>query len=1158
MTTAGNFRPTLLVGIGGTGSRIAEDILEQAIENDSSVQSRIGIIALDTDDNDLKALRHVPNRSRIRFSEPETVYRLLERNSNVEDEWCYHRTDPEMSEDILGMTLIEGAGQIRMLTRLALHDSFVNKALLDKFESVIAGLSVHSGEQAYDGAIHILIVGSLAGATGSGSFAQVALAMKQAARVRGTLATVRGVFLLPDVYARSGALKSSQVPNVLANGYASLKELNAITARAKVPTRKGDFDFEYVPGAKLMDGASPFEAVTFVDFENSNGGAMGRDIDSYVRMAARAGYLMIFSPLGARYGSVTVNDVRQKLAAVANGSTNLYSGIGVSAVKYPVASMRNFLSRKLVVENLKGDWMRLDEAYRDQVRRFKEEQQAGKSSGEEPVLAESFVRDLTQLAKQEPRIPFFRQANEYLNPEIEDEKTYEKIVRPRHITFLNAMKDYVSNVFWSEGDTADVKSRAMLDTSSLLESDSIVDTVRRTELDLDRDMRVLEAALQSRPDDIYHNDLVSSDKLGGDEWAQHHIQAHIIKDSPHPITVRAMLYLVRTELEDRLDSLDPRDLRLKLFRQANEFRDDEEIGMTNNRPVTRSTPKVVEAAAKAEESRLPGFFGGKRKAFAAQYVDYYNQSLTKMRVYTNAAIEAKVYEQAISEINGLITAYEGLFREIEIIEGELDKEIEAERNGFSGDESFDGNAHVYANAACKDDAWERVSASAQGLRLDDKVNQKLVRSVFDKHRDDKRLGKLSSNKQINQLFRTQVVDGFGRKSIEDDFSSQFDFSVIEAMRRQFEVEDKLAAAEAAEKGVASPSRIEDPDERIKRIVDRTSRQSLPYISLARPDSDGSQIKFWTLHPKSQENIGSRSLFTQLFQSEDGNEPITTEDFSIYELTCVNLRVNVQLEHLKKLAMGTENATSVHEQIQGRYALAYSEMIERMNDTARSSGPGAEFTPHIDKVWHKPSVLPEIFAELDEKISDNNARSYVVARTHGLLRLETDAGPEARFSSVGYGLRAPYDDIIVESHDPWDVFKAFTSNIPAIQSSMDVWEKQKAKKSAGLEAHRCYAALTDPEALISIVQTASVRNKNTESRDDSVVDMIEAWIGLLEELIAEQESELTPKRASLVLEQHVDSARDKLFDALRDKGYTAGMITVFDRLFGKGYDRALAS
>lgn len=1157
MASGGNFRPTLLVGVGGTGSKIAEQILEHAIENDSSVRGRIGIMALDTDANDMAALKYVPKRSQVQISQPETVYRLLERNAEVESKWAYHRNDPEMSQDILDMTLIEGAGQIRMLTRLALHDSFVNNGLLDKFEAAIAELAVHSDEQNYDGAIHVLIVGSMAGATGSGSFAQVALALKHAAKTRGSMATVRGVFLMPDIYARSGKLHRDQVPNVLANGYAALKELNGITVRAKLPQRKGNFELEYIPGAKLMDGSSPFEAVTLLDFENTSGGSMGRSIDSYVKMASRAGYLMIFSPLGARYGSVTINDVRQKIAAVAAGSTNLYSGIGVSAVRYPVESMKRFLSRKLVLENLKGDWMRLDDAYQAQSKRFKEEQLAGKSSGKEPVLSETYVRDLTQLAKQDPRIPFFRTSFEYLNPEIEDEKTYERVTKPRFETFLNALNDYVSGAFWSETDMADIKTRPMLDSSSLLESDSIVDTVRRTEADLDRDLRVLDTALQSRPDDIYHNDLVSSDKLGGDEWALHHVQSHIIQNSPHPVTVRAFLYQVRAEIEQRQLALDPRDLRLKLFKQANTFRDDDEIGLNNGRPNTRSTPKVIEEATKASEGSLLGkLLNRKKKEFAEQYVEYFNGSLTKMRAFVNASIEAKIYDQALSEINALIASFEGLFREIAVIGTDLTKEITKERDGYSGSESFDGNANVYANADCKDDAWERVSNSAMGLSLDDKVNQKLVQSVFEKHREDKRLMKQSSSKDLNELFRREVVDGFGRTAVEGDFASAFDFTVIEAMKRQFEVEDRVAAKEAASKGDPAP-RIEEVNERIKRIVDRTSRQATPYISLARPDSDGSQIKFWTLHPKAREDIGSETLFTEMFQAEDGNEPISVEDFSIYELTCVNLRVSVQLEQLKKLAMGTEGATSVHEQIEGRYAQAYSEMVARMNDAARSRGPGAEFTPHIDKSWHKPSTLPEIFAELEDKISDGNSRSYVVARTHGLLRLESDAGPEARFCSVGHGLSNAVDEVIAESHDPWVVYQSFTGNVASVASALDVWTKQKDKSSAGLTSHKSYKALTDIDALTAIMQTASVRNRETEQRDDAVIDMVQAWIGLMRELIAEQESALTPKKAQLALEEHVDQTRDALFENLRSEGFADDTIRVFDRLFAQGYDRALA-
>ena len=98
---------------------------------------------------------------------------------------------------------------------------------------------------------------------------------------------------------------------------------------------------------------------------------------------------------------------------------------------------------------------------------------------------------------------------------------------------------------------------------------------------------------------------------------------------------------------------------------------------------------------------------------------------------------------------------------------------------------------------------------------------------------------------------------------------------------------------------------------------------------------------------------------------------------------------------------------------------------------------------------------------------------------------------------------------------------------------------------------------DTEQLMAIMQPAASRNRDPDTRDDAVIDMIEAWIGLLEELIEEQEFALTPKKAKLALEQHVDQARDKLFDALRDEGFADDTIRVFDRLFAKGYDRAIA-
>lgn len=1161
MTASENFRPTLLVGVGGTGCKIAEAILEEARRNDSSIQNRIGILAIDTDENIKRELSHLSDASFLQISQPETVYRLIERNSEIEDDWCYRRGTPPMVEPVLSKSLIEGAGQLRLLTRLALYDGFKNHHMLEVMESALSKLTVHGDDQAYGGSIHILMVGSLAGATGSGSFAHVALALRQAARNRDAHASVRGVFLLPDVYVRSGVLKSSQHNNVLANGYASLKELNAINVRSMIKTRKADFDFEYLPGHEILDGSAPFEAMTFIDFENSSGGSMGRNPSAYVNMAARAGYLMIFSPIGAAYGSDVINDVRQGLAAVSSGTTNLYSGIGVAAIKYPVESMQKFLSRKLVVENLKGDWVRLDQSYRDQMERYRLDKDAGSSAAEEPNLRETYIKDLSQFAREEPRIPFFRNIYDELFPEVEDEKTFEKQVKPLHEEFVNATVDYVEREFWSEGDMRDIRQRLLqsLDSSSLLEGDSILDTVRRAESTLDGSFRTVEAALATRPDNIYQNSLVTADGLGVGEWASHHLQTFMVEKSNHPVAVRAFLYLVESEMTRKREEIDVRDLKLKLFRIANEFREDDEIESTNNRPETRSTPKIVEKATAASDGggALNRLFGSKKKAFAEDYVDYYNRSIEQIRRYAGAVMQARVYDQALSEVNMLIRAFEGLFVEIEDIVGTLEKEIEVEKTKYSDFSSFDGNAFVYASAECKDDAWARLLSKAQGLGLATSVNKELVNSVYSKHRDDKRTRNRSGFKEINELFMKKVVSEFGEETIKNDYASVYDLSVIEAAEREFVVDRQSAEERAKEQGDATQVGA-DRDELLRILIKRASQQSEPYVSLSRAETSGANMKFWAVHPLSEEHVGNPQLFSEMFRSSDGSRPIVEDDYSKYELTCVHLKVNLELQHLSKIGMAEDGTNSVHARTEGRYAKAYGDMVQKILEAERSSNKAMEFTPHTDRRWHRPGALPEVFEELEQKISDHGSKAYVVAQLAGLLKQEDDEGDkQTRFSTVGFGLKTPQDAVLVSSHDAWRVYQAFSEHSALSRSAMDYWNLQQDKLAESEGTHPLIGKMTSAEKLLEILKISSVRNRDVEERDTTTQAALGAWMDLLQAAVDAQEASLTPKGRRNKFVQHVDDARIATLAMAKQEGYESQQLSVFERLFGLAYDNTFA-
>lgn len=1155
MTIELELKPTLLVGVGGTGSRIADRILKQIYAKDQTLQPSIRMLAVDTDVGDLALLKDLPKEDQVQFSKSEYVRVTLERNANVQGDWCYRSADPQMTEIIKGKTLIEGAGQIRMLTRLALIDSMAHGDMMTKMESALSRLAVHGQSQAFGGAVQIIMIGSLGGATGSGSFVQLALMLRKAAENRGVLPVMRGLFLMPDVFIRSGKVSDAEWDNLLANGYASLKELNAVILRASLRELPNDFRFEYAPGHVVGVGDKPFDEVSFIDYENAQGSSMGRDLDAYMNMAARAAYLNVFTPIGSKIASQSINRTRQQNEALNEGNINVFSSIGIAAIEYPVDSTKTYLTKRLVFENLKGDWTRLDASFRTQVERHKKDAAAGLTSADEPNRRDSYLRDFRQLAKEDPPIPFFRRTHDQIFPEVEDKATFTKSEKPLHLDYVNALLDYSKRQFWDDNEMKRVRGRSPVDEGSILESDSIVETVRREEYTIDRDFNALEANLLQRPADIFQNALITADGAGPGEWAAHHLQTYVVNRGLHPVGVRAFLYLVQEELEKRRADLDPAERKRKLFLLANTFRSDEELEAGRSNPPNRSTPGVVEKATEAESSgAMNRLFGKKRKSFAEDYAAFVNNSLRMMRTYADETIEAKVLDQALSEVGNLVRTFEGLFGKIENIGAKLEADMreEVERYDNVGT-TFSGASYVYANKLSREDAWRRLNEEATGLSIDGSVNSQLSRAVYDKHRIDRRERHDSGFDVLEDLFHRSVVVGFGRDTIERDYRDIYDMSVMTAIRREYQAMAKDAKARDEDMPTSQ-------EEYTKRMVERVSKQSLPYISLVRPDTDGSAVKFWAIHPDCRDAITSQSEFNDLFQSEaSGENALVEPQFSRYSLICANLRVNLELQHFAKLSVARGAVDHAHPLPDGRMTKAYNAFLERMSDLSRAAREGAEFTPHVDQNWHLPGVLPEIHSGRDEEISTEKAKSYVAARALGLIRLETDDDARiARLSTRGYGIKGGVDMEVAESHDDWDIQQGFSGNFAAVRSSMAVWQRKADAKSTDARSHKSFKALTDPNLLMALISPAQVRNDKVDAREASVRESLVSWIKLLREIVETQEAGASPRARSGIVTDAVETARDQLFDLVREEQYSAEVTRAFDRLFAQAHDDVFAA
>lgn len=104
--------PTLVVGLGGTGSDIVKRVAKQVNEEQAQ---HIRFVVFDTDVNELADIRAENNLIRtVQTSTKMTVGEYLEQDVHAKDKWF------PVSPILNKKTLTEGAGQVRAISRLAL------------------------------------------------------------------------------------------------------------------------------------------------------------------------------------------------------------------------------------------------------------------------------------------------------------------------------------------------------------------------------------------------------------------------------------------------------------------------------------------------------------------------------------------------------------------------------------------------------------------------------------------------------------------------------------------------------------------------------------------------------------------------------------------------------------------------------------------------------------------------------------------------------------------------------------------------------------------------------------------------------------------------------------------------------------------------------
>ena len=199
---------TLLIGLGGTGCTIVDKVYSML---DSSQRENVIVHAFDT--VSIKELAHMCEKVTQKGSH-WTVTQKLER------EWVLRSWFPDYKptlRDLFCKSLTGGAGQIRMISRLALHSAIV-EGRLNKSVQKISQLFLDREKNT-----RIIIVWALAGGTGSGTL------MKPRELLTCYFGHDEAPYFLPDILVQTQTSGLSELPLICANTHAFFNEFETIT-----------------------------------------------------------------------------------------------------------------------------------------------------------------------------------------------------------------------------------------------------------------------------------------------------------------------------------------------------------------------------------------------------------------------------------------------------------------------------------------------------------------------------------------------------------------------------------------------------------------------------------------------------------------------------------------------------------------------------------------------------------------------------------------------------------------------------------------------------------------------------------------------------------------------------------------------------------------
>lgn len=941
--------PTILIGLGGIGSTIANKIYAQLPKQS---KERVVIHAFDTDVNTIKRLKYL--------QEDGGITQTSDRG-RVEDYIYKYKTAKTwfQENDILyDKVMTEGAGQIRMVSRLAYYHTLKNPENIKNLMINMRKKIFKVMEKTNKSTVRIMIVSSLAGGTGSGIFLQAAMYLREmlegAAGLHRVL--VRGAFLLPDLFCNT-VLDSKQHENVRANAYACMKELNAILSAAS-GDNKVTIELEYRPDLVDVEGNAkhivtrkrlPYEFVFLYDYERFDHTNL-TSLHNYVEQVSNSIYLQLFSPISEGTFSVEDNMI---LDTIDREGANRYCSSGVSKLIYPYEDIINQFALQWGEAGIKEDWLHIDTQYKELHDEWVKDKNDGIYKAE-PKRDVEFIRTLEDLATQDNPKPFFR--NVYNQTRILDERG--NVTSIKSDEFKSHLDNYLERFI-----SKDVELEALMKSCQIKESklkgrneserQAAKNYTNKIENNLRNYWDEINATLPGKKLSAFKKVFIVDKKIksGYNKSDDFTLNTWILgKNKPlHPIAVRYFYYQIKQVLEKELKELINSNGLLK--KQIENYKNTYDDPATEN-IIETIMDKLDKASQQGSIGRI---FENKFQAALNIFKTEAPTQLGRLKRYSKQKLKEDVYTEIVHAINSIIHEFELFFDQLNDLSDKLEYEIEALTLKHENDID-PTNKYVLGKSNMKARLWEKINIrGGDDGDLSDGIKKELYLAFY--HNWLYRREGMDIRVDSEKIFKDSVIH-YCKQRLENDYYSILDLNIVDALKIEY---DLLSVSERNNKSSI---------EYIIQEIIKTDNIASPLIQEPREYPAG--IQCWAMH-EDTEHILSNHVREKF--EEDRSKIVNDKVFSKYEIIRYKSVYGFMIEDLRKFSMEGEGYEP------GKYYIAYTRRINKL-----LKSPNKTISPHLDRRWHLPAFLPPLHAAKYDIDKKKIMRAFIGGSIYGWFKV----------------------------------------------------------------------------------------------------------------------------------------------------------------------------